>query len=214
MAWQQFDRGWRLAARDGEANSLVILLHGAGGESRDLLPLAEAWRDALPHTAFVSFDGGETFGGRRGGRVWYGLGGIDTASRRARVAAAYPGLHALIDREMAYWKALPARVALAGFSQGAIMALHHVVSDPVGVAGVVGYSGRLASAVSAYNPAKVTLIHGLGDTVIPFQETVSAAKTLHDSGFRAEHVLLPGVAHGISSEGVELGRDALTRLFA
>ena len=53
MSWEAFEGGWRLAPAAGAARALVVLLHGVGSNARDLTPLADVWRDALPDVAFV-----------------------------------------------------------------------------------------------------------------------------------------------------------------
>ncbi|WP_133645839.1 alpha/beta hydrolase [Paraburkholderia flava] len=217
MAWEQFEHGWRSAPAnqqpDRPATSLVVLLHGVGSNARDLMPLADAWRGALPTTAFVSLDGTEPFDGGFGGRQWFSLRDIDATRRAQRVAAAYPALLARLDDELAHWRLTYAQLALIGFSQGSMMALHHVVSNPDGAAAIVAYSGRLASAIATHSRTPVTLIHGTADEVIPVRELEQAADALTVAGFAVDAYALPDVGHTISAEGAALGRDALVQAF-
>jgi phospholipase/carboxylesterase len=211
MAWQQFEHGWRLAPANGPAQALVVLLHGVGSNARDLLPLADVWRRALPEVAFASLDGSEPFDGGFGGRQWFSLQDIDLDNRGERVINAYPALLAMLEAELAHWGLGFTHLAFVGFSQGSIMALHHVATNPVGAAAVVAYSGRLASAISAHSDTPLTLVHGEDDEVIPVQALEQAANAFHAAGYPVEAFMLPGVGHTISGEGVELGQDALVR---
>jgi phospholipase/carboxylesterase len=211
MAWEQFEHGWRLAPVDGPATALVVLLHGVGSNAQDLVPLADIWREALPQAAFVSLDGSEPFDGGFGGRQWFSLRDMSPANRTERVAAAWPALQGMLDAELAHWQLGYGQLALVGFSQGSIMSLHHVATNPQGAAVVVAFSGRLASPVSTHSATRVTLVHGEDDTVIPVDETERAAIALNDAGFDVEAFALPGVGHTISGDGVELGREALVR---
>jgi phospholipase/carboxylesterase len=214
MAWEQFDNGWRLAPADGPATALVVLLHGVGSNAQDLVPLADIWREALPQAAFVSLDGSEPFDGGFGGRQWFSLRDVDVDNRPGRVAAAWPALQTMLDAELAHWKLGYGQLALVGFSQGSMMSLHHVATNPQGAAVVVAFSGRLASPVTTHSATPVTLIHGDDDAVISVDETERAAIALHDAGFDVEAFALPGVGHTISGDGVALGRDALVRALA
>ncbi|EIM95245.1 phospholipase/carboxylesterase [Paraburkholderia hospita] len=214
MAWEQFDNGWRLAPAAGPATSLVVLLHGVGSNAQDLVPLADIWREALPQTAFTSLDGSEPFDGGFGGRQWFSLREVDEQNRTGRVAAAWPALHKMLDAELAHQALSYGQLALVGFSQGSMMSLHHVATNPQGAAVVVAFSGRLASPVTAKSTTPVTLIHGEDDAVISVDETERAAISLHDAGFDVEAFALPGVGHTISGEGVALGREALVRALA
>ncbi|MCC8395340.1 dienelactone hydrolase family protein [Paraburkholderia sp. MMS20-SJTR3] len=216
MSWQQFEHGWRRAPNNSSpgvpARSLVVLLHGVGSNARDLMPLADIWSEDLPNTAFVSLDGTDPFDGGFGGRQWFSLRDVNEANREARVSAAYPALRSALDAELAHWQLSYARLALVGFSQGSIMSLHHVAASAEGAAGVVAYSGRLASSiVSANRATPLTLIHGEDDEVIPVRELEHAAEALSNAGYPVDAYVLPGVGHTITADGVALGRDALER---
>jgi phospholipase/carboxylesterase len=211
MAWERFDNGWRLAPADGPATALVVLLHGVGSNAQDLVALADFWRAALPQAAFASLDGSEPFDGGFGGRQWFSLRDVDESNRPGRVAAAWPALQKMLDAELTHWRLDYSQLALVGFSQGSMMSLHHVATNPQGAAVVVAFSGRLASPITTHSATPVTLIHGEDDEVIPVQETERAAIALTDAGFDVEAFALPGVGHTISGDGIELGREALVR---
>jgi phospholipase/carboxylesterase len=213
MAWQQFEHGWRLAPVNAKApaRALVVLLHGVGSNAQDLLPLADSWRETLPDVAFVSLDGSQPFDGGFGGRQWFSLHDVNEANRPARVMDAYPALRRMLERELAHWQLAFDKLALVGFSQGSIMALHHVATREEGLAAVVAYSGRLASTITARTRTPVTLVHGVDDPVIPVPELERAAHGLSDAGFAVAAFALPGIGHTISADGLVLGRDALVR---
>jgi phospholipase/carboxylesterase len=212
MAWQQFEHGWRRAPLNAPAKGLVVLLHGVGSNARDLMPLADIWSEGLADIAFVSLDGTDPFDGGFGGRQWFSLRDINEANREARVSTAYPALRSVLDAELAHWQLTFERLSLVGFSQGSMMALHHVAASAEGAAGVVAYSGRLASAiVSSNHTTPLTLIHGEDDDVIPVRELEHAADALSQAGYPLDAYVLPGVGHTITADGVELGRAALQR---
>jgi phospholipase/carboxylesterase len=213
MAWQQFESGWRLAPANtaSPARALVVLLHGVGSNARDLLPLADSWREALPDVAFVSLNGSQPFEGGFGGHQWFSLRDVNEINRASRVMDAYPALRRMLESELAHWQLSFDKLALVGFSQGSIMALHHVATRDEGLAAVVAYSGRLASPITAHTRTPVTLVHGVEDLVIPVLELERAAHALSDQGFAVAAFALPEVGHTISKDGLVLGRDALVR---
>ncbi|SIT48662.1 putative esterase [Paraburkholderia ribeironis] len=212
MAWQQFEHGWRRAPATPPAQALVVLMHGVGSNARDLMPLADIWSERLPAVAFTSLDGAEAFDGGFGGRQWFSLREVDEGNRAARVAAAYPALRRMLEAELAHWQVPFGRLALVGFSQGSIMAMHHVATSAEGAAGVVAYSGRLASAVLARNGTPLTLIHGEDDQVIPVQALEHAAESFSNAGHTVDAYALPGIGHTINANGIELGGEALERV--
>ncbi|WGS52970.1 dienelactone hydrolase family protein [Paraburkholderia sp. D15] len=211
MTWEQFEHGWRRAPLTAPAKGLVVLLHGVGSNARDLMPLADIWSESLPDVAFASLDGTDPFDGGFGGRQWFSLRDVDESNRVARVSAAYPALRAVLDAELARYALAFDRLALVGFSQGSIMSLHHVAASAEGAAGVVAYSGRLASTIVARNGTPLTLIHGEDDEVIPVRELEHAADAFNAAGYPVDAYALPGIGHTINADGVALGHEALER---
>ncbi|MBB4516007.1 alpha/beta hydrolase [Paraburkholderia fungorum] len=209
MAWEQFEHGWRRAPSATPARALVVLLHGVGSNARDLMPLADIWSESLPDVAFTSLDGTEAFDGGFGGRQWFSLRDVNEGNRETRVAAGYPALRRVLEAELAYWQLPFDRLALVGFSQGSIMAMHHVATSAEGAAAVVAYSGRLASVIVAQNRTPLTLVHGEEDEVIPVQELEYAADAFNSAGYAVDAYALPGIGHTINADGVELGKQAL-----
>jgi len=211
MSWEPFELGWRLAPAEGGVRAVVVLLHGVGSNARDLMPLAEAWRDALPGVGFVSLDGSEPFDGGFGGRQWYSLSDIDQANGAERVARAAATFGARLDEELAHWRLDYGALALVGFSQGSIMSLYYAATRPEGAAAIVAYAGRLVTPVVARSGTPLTLVHGVNDDVIPVLELERAASAFSDAGYPVDAYALPGVGHTISADGALLGRDALVR---
>jgi phospholipase/carboxylesterase len=194
----------------GMTSSLVILLHGVNATGADLAPLGDLWRKALPDTAFVAPDAPFP---TPIGRQWFSLDDVTPENRLARIAAALAPCdmlmreiiadHGLSDR--------PERVALVGFSQGAMMALDAQASGRWTFGGIVGISGRLASPppLAPSRATPVLLIHGDDDSVIPCSESREATSVLQSLGVQTSLYILHGVDHCISSEGALLARDYL-----
>ena len=122
--------GPRLDPPRGGAKQLVVFLHGYGANGDDLIELGQQWRGLLPDAAFVSPHAPEPCAGAPTGRQWFALSGAAPddprgAEERWRgAAAAQPVIDAFLDRELARLGLDDSRLALVGFSQGAMMALH------------------------------------------------------------------------------------------
>jgi len=116
--------GPRVPPRSGTATSLVVFLHGYGADGNDLIGLANFWGMLLPNTAFVSPHAPEPCPDAPMGRQWFPLARIDPAKLRAGVMSAAPILDAFLDAELAQHGLTNAALALVGFSQGSMMALH------------------------------------------------------------------------------------------
>jgi phospholipase/carboxylesterase len=198
--------------------SLVILLHGYGSNGDDLISLAPYWRDALPATAFVAPNAPEPCPGAPGGFQWWALASADRGGRASGVARAAPVLDAFIDAELARYGLTEAQLALVGFSQGTMMALHVGPRRPRTLAGIVGYSGMLADEASLGDlptpRPPILLIHGDADPMIPIAAFHQAKAALARDGFAVESHISPGLGHSIDLPGLQLGgrflADALT----
>ena len=203
-------------AAGGPATSLVILLHGYGSNGADLIGLVPYWRDALPTTAFVSPNAPELCPGAPGGFQWWGLSNMDAEARAAGARRAAPVLNAFIDAELARHGLGADRLALVGFSQGTMMALHVAPRRDPALAGIVGYSGALADgaelAAEARTRPPILLVHGDADPMIPVAAFHHARAALTRLGFAVEGHISPGLGHSIDAVGLQLGGAFLARV--
>jgi phospholipase/carboxylesterase len=214
--------GPRLEPQGGVARRLVVFLHGYGADGNDLIEIGRAWQGLLPDTAFVSPHAPEPCGQAPVGRQWFALTFRDPDERWLGVNKAAPVLERFLDAELARHKLPPAALALVGFSQGTMMALHVGLRRATAPAAIVGYSGLFVlpnraepDAIAAEIKAKppVLLIHGDRDDLIPPQALFHASQALAAMEVPTEWHLSPGVGHGIDQEGLRHGGEFLARRF-
>lgn len=193
-----------------KAASLVVLLHGYGADGNDLIALAEAWRPLLPATAFVAPHAPELLPFEAmAGRQWFDLTMRDASELRRGTLAAAPTLMRFLDAELARHPLPPDRLALVGFSQGTMMALHVGLRRPIAPAAIVGYSGviagpeQLSAEITSRPP--VQLVHGEADEVIPVAALAITREALAAAGVPVEWHIAPGLGHGIDADGLALG---------
>ena len=116
--------GPRLAPRNGPARQLVVFLHGYGADGNDLIDIGRAWQGLLPQAAFVSPHAPEPCGQAPTGRQWFPLTMRDPGERWTGVNQAAPMLQRFSTRSWRATASRPSALALVGFSQGTMMALH------------------------------------------------------------------------------------------
>jgi phospholipase/carboxylesterase len=214
--------GPRLPPRSGTAQQLVVFLHGYGADGNDLIELGRAWQQYLPQAAFVSPHAPEPCGQAPVGRQWFALTFRDPNERWLGVNKAAPGLQGFIDAELNRRQLPPSALALVGFSQGTMMALHVGLRRPAPPAAIVGYSGLLvlpaesnpeAVAAEIRSRPPVLLVHGDHDDLIPPQALLQSAQGLAALGVSVQWHLSAGVGHGIDAEGLRHGGEFLARCF-
>ena len=208
--------GPRLAPASGQAKQLVVLLHGYGADGSDLIDIGRYWAGVLPEAAFVSPHAPEPCADAPVGRQWFALAEREPREFWQGVNAAAPALDRFIDDELARHSLGEQALALVGFSQGTMLALHIGPRRRRPVAGIVGYSGLLAGpehlAAEARSTPPVLLVHGDEDPLIPVGALFLAANGLAAAGIPAEWHVRPGLQHGIDQEGLELGAAFLRRV--
>jgi len=154
------------------------------------------------------------------GREWFPLTFRNVEERWDGVNMAAPVLDAFLDAELKRHNLPGSALALVGFSQGTMMALHVGLRRTVAPAAIVGYSGMLvvpenvapeqfAAEIKSRPP--VLLVHGDSDDLIPVQALFHAAQGLAALGIPAEWHVSPGVGHGIDQEGLRQGGEFLAR---
>jgi phospholipase/carboxylesterase len=212
--------GPRLEPRSGAARQLVVFLHGYGADGNDLINIGQAWQPLLPQTAFVSPHAPQPCGMAPVGRQWFPLTFRDPNERWVGVNAAAPVLEQFLDAELKR-RGLPASaLALVGFSQGTMMALHVGLRRATAPAAIVGYSGLLVLPPNAAPDAvaadircrpPVLLVHGDQDDLIPVQALPQSSEALAALGVPVEWHISSGIGHGIDGEGLRQGGEFLAR---
>lgn len=215
--------GPRLKPRSGKAKQLVVILHGYGADGNDLIEIGRQWQQVLPEAAFVSPHAHEPCAMAPAGRQWFRLTDRNPDERWTGACSAQPVIDTFIDEELAELELTPDKVAIVGFSQGAMMALHVGLRRRIAPAGIIGLSGvlvgpeKLAECAAASPGAKVPpvlLMHGHMDEVIPVDSMFGTSDALAAAGIPCQWHLAIGLGHGIDGEEIRHGAMFLARCFA
>jgi phospholipase/carboxylesterase len=212
--------GPRLAPKSGTAKTLVVFLHGYGADGNDLIDIGRAWQSFLPDTAFASPHAPRQCGQSAMGKEWFPLTFRVPTERWDGVQMAAAGLNAFLDAELARHNLPASKLALVGFSQGTMMALHVGLRRATPPAAIVGYSGMLVMPNDAMSDAfageikakpPVLLIHGDQDPLIPVQALLHSGSALGTLGVPVQWHISAGVGHGIDEEGLRHGGEFLAK---
>jgi phospholipase/carboxylesterase len=201
----------------------VVFLHGYGADGNDLIDIGRAWQGLMPHAAFVSPHAPDPCGQSPMGRQWFPLTNRDPNERWKGANTAAPALQGFLDAELKRRNLPPSALALVGFSQGTMMALHAGLRRAAAPFAIVGYSGLLVLPADA-DPEKfaaditarppILLVHGDGDDRIPVEALFQATSGLSALDIPVEWHLSAGIGHGIDQEGLRHGGEFLARRMA
>ena len=145
-------------------------------------------------------------------------GGLTASAPRALAsgaAGAAPAIDAFIDRKLRQHALTEAQLAIVGFSQGTMMALHVGLRRRQQVAGIVGYSGMLTGAHelghAEITKPPVLLVHGSADAIVPVAATHTAKSDLERLGIDVTVHVSPGLGHSVDPFGLKLGGEFLNK---
>ena len=204
-------------AEDEAPDALVVLVHGFGADGNDLIDLGAMWAPAVPRALFVAPHAPQPCDGVPFGRQWFPLWDRSATQLEAGVEAAAAALGRFVAGEVVRLGLPPGRVALMGFSQGAMTVLEAglcgAVPDP---ACILAYSGgmigadRLPARIAANPP--ILLVHGEADEVVPVAASRMAESALIDAGVPVRALYRPGLGHGLDEVGLAAGAEVLRGL--
>jgi phospholipase/carboxylesterase len=192
----------------------VIWLHGLGADGYDFVPVvkelenmgAPAARYVFPHAPMmpVTINNGFVM------RAWYDIRTADLAHREDEqtIRASQTAVEALIERELRRGVA-PARIVLAGFSQGAAITLQTGLRQAAPLAGLIALSGYLPLAdklAAERHPASATvpvlMAHGTDDPVVPIARAIRSRDLLASLGYEVDWREYP-MPHAVCAEELE-----------
>lgn len=190
---------------------VVIWLHGLGADGHDFEPVVPQLRlpadlpirFVFPHAPEMSVT---AFGGQRA-RAWFDFsmgGNTDLPGLKKSVSKIHDLIQAEIDN------GIPAeRIALAGFSQGGVVALETGLFYPKPLAGILALSTFLASdeglgspKAQANSQTPILICHGQSDAVLPMALGSAASTALKRAGYNAEWREYP-MGHEVCQEELQ-----------
>ena len=155
---------------NNEIKNAIILLHGYGGDGKDISMLSLNWKRHLPNTIFICPNGHETCSINPSGFQWFDLTKDDSDYILEQSIKAESKLIKFIDEVKNEYKLINNKICLSGFSQGCMMAINLGLTLDKEFSCIVGFSGKIINQKNLSHRKKISsktlLIHGDSDQVV------------------------------------------------
>jgi len=153
-----------------EIKNAIILLHGYGGDGKDISMLAINWKRHLPNTIFICPNGNEPCSINPSGYQWFDLTKDDPKYVLEESIKAEKKLNEFIDQVKNEFNLKNNKICLSGFSQGCMMSLNLGLTSDHEFSCIVGFSGKIINQEDLKSRKKIStrtlLIHGDSDQVV------------------------------------------------
>ena len=198
--------------KDDAEMPLVILMHGRGADANDLADVAPSidagYRFIFPN-AKRPF---EPYRGMTFGFSWFD----GWPPTRQSIAESRELILKFIDEALERYPTPPGKLILAGFSQGALMALDCGFRTKQQLAGIVSMSGALYEEelpnLWDRKNERVLIVHGSEDEVIPVIAARRTRNVLEEHGLNPEYHEL-AMGHWVTEDSMRTVGNFMARAF-
>ena len=188
----------------------VILLHGYGGDGKDISMLTLNWKRFLPNTIFLCPNGHEKCAINPTGYQWFDLTKDDPEYILEQSKKAEIKLKQFIKEIKNEYSLENSKICLSGFSQGCMISINLGLTNIENYNCIVGFSGKIIDQKDLTNrktsSTKMLLLHGDKDTVVSPTFLLEAKDFLIRNNVEVETKMINNCEHHIP---VEASSDAL-----
>ena len=182
----------------------VILLHGYGGDGKDISMLTLNWKRFLPNAIFLCPNGHEKCEINPGGYQWFDLTKDDPEYTLEQSKKAETKLHEFIEEIKEKYNLENSQICLSGFSQGCMMSINLGLTSNENYNCVVGFSGKIINQDDLKKRkkslTKMFLIHGDKDAVVSPTHLLEAKDFLIRNNVEVETKMIENCEHHIPIE--------------
>ena len=187
-----------------EIKHAIILLHGYGGDGKDISMLTLNWKRHIPNTVFICPNGHETCPINPSGFQWFDLTKDDTNYILDQSIKAEEKIKEFINEVKQEFNLTNNQICLSGFSQGCMMSLNVGLTSEKKFSCIVGFSGKIINQnnlkLRIKNSTDTLLIHGDSDQVVPSTFLLEAKDFLIRNNVGVETLLIKNCDHHIPIE--------------
>ena len=200
---------------DKEIKNAIILLHGYGGDGKDISMLSLNWKRHLPNTIFICPNGHETCSINPSGFQWFDLTKDDPKYILEQSFNAEKKLSQFIEEVKNQFSLDNNKICLSGFSQGCMMSINLGLTLDQEFACIIGFSGKIINQENLKLRKKIStktfLIHGDSDQVVSANYMLEAKDFLIRNNVEVETHLIKNCDHNIPVEASSIALNYILK---
>ena len=195
----------------------VILLHGYGGDGKDISMLTLNWKRFLPNTIFLCPNGHEKCAINPIGYQWFDLTRDNPEYILEQSKKAEIKLNQFIEEVKNEYSLENSQICLSGFSQGCMMSINLGLTSSKNYNCIVGFSGKVINQEDLIkrktSSTKMLLIHGDKDEVVSPTFLLEAKDFLIRNNIEIETKMIKNCDHHIPVEASSTALDYIKNNF-
>ncbi len=187
-----------------EIKNAIVLLHGYGGDGKDISMLTLNWKRHLPNTIFICPNGHEKCAINPSGYQWFDLTKEDPSYILEESIKSENVIKKFIEEVKTKYNLSNQQICLSGFSQGCMMSLNVGLTSNEKFLCIMGFSGKIIDQINLKdritNSTDTLLIHGEVDQIVPSTHLLEAKDFLMRNNIPVETLLIKNCDHHIPIE--------------
>ena len=200
---------------DEPIKNVIILLHGYGGDGKDISMLTLNWKRFLKNTLFLCPNGHEKCEINPMGFQWFDLSKNDEKYILEKSIEAEKIINKFIQEVKNKYQVLNKNIVLCGFSQGCMMAINAGVTSEQEYNCIVGFSGKIINRDNLQsklkNKSKILLIHGDQDEIVSSTFLLEAKDFFKRNKFDIQTNLIKNCGHHIPIDASSLALNFIKK---
>jgi phospholipase/carboxylesterase len=202
---------------NAEIENAIVLLHGYGGDGKDISMLTLNWKRHMPNTIFICPNGHEPCQVNPSGYQWFDLTKDDPGYILEQSLKAEKKINQFLKEIKDKYKLQDNQICLSGFSQGCMMSINIGLTSKEKYSCIVGFSGKIINLenlkIRNKNFTDILLIHGDQDDIVSPTHLLEAKDFFLREKISVETHLIKNCNHHITIEASSIALNYILKKF-
>ena len=190
--------------KNNKIENAIVLLHGYGGDGKDISMLTLNWKRFLKNTIFLCPDAHEVCKINPSGFQWFDLNTEDIKYILTESKKAENKIKHYIEEIKLKYNLKSSQICISGFSQGCMMSINVGLTSEESLNCIVGFSGKIIDkndlSLRIKNKSNILMVHGDSDPIVPPSNLLDTKDFLIRHKINIETLMIKNCDHHIPIE--------------